>query len=245
MAHNTTTDVRLGTGSFTGGGSGPSPPVTKTARYPELPLRRRLLVMLVLMAFVSIGVNILFILGMREGAEPDVGSRVEHTKQTEGSLATDSDVLLETTSQYRLNLLILLGITVFCFGAIIYLFIKRFFAPIDSIARAAREISVGNLDVTAPSNTRDEVGRLGQTVNGIAANYQEILLFSGTKLGNMSETVERLETMLKEDPNLVVTEEHQALLDDLKADLDDLTDVVKDFTYYQAEFDGKKVIAGS
>lgn len=245
MAHDSTTNIRLGTSSFVGGGPGPSPPARRNAQYPEVTLRRRLLVVFSLMAIVSVGVNVLFILGMQVSSEPGAHSEIEHTTLNAGTSPLGSGKGLETTARYRSNLLILLGVTAVCFGTIIYLFVKRFFVPVDKIAKSAQEISVGNLSVTAPSNTMDEIGRLGQAVNNIAANYQEVLLFSGTKLGTMSETVERLEKMVQEEPNLEDSEEYRAQLNALKSELDDLINVVKEFNYYQAEFDGKKVIAGS
>ena len=64
-------------------------------------------------------------------------------------------------------------------------------APLDEIARSGMEISNGDLSVSAPSNTVDEIGELGQVVNQIAANYQEVLLFTGTTAGNSHEAVEK------------------------------------------------------
>jgi methyl-accepting chemotaxis protein len=58
--------------------------------------------------------------------------------------------------------------------------------PLERTTAAARRIAQGNLDILVPINVRDEIGDLGEQINDIAMNTQEILLCmwnSSSRLG--------------------------------------------------------------
>lgn len=143
---------------------------------------------------------------------------------------------------FRNHLLLVLAITALCFAAIIYLFVRRLLAPLDEIAKTGMEISNGNLDVSAPTNTLDEIGELGQVVNQIAANYQEVLLFTGTTAGNSHLAVERMEKLLNRKQPSESVEELQEQVDIVKRDLETLEEMVKEFRFFETYFDGRKVV---
>jgi methyl-accepting chemotaxis protein len=161
--------------------------------------------------------------------------------QAKGDQPGDPSHDVSVLYAYRNQMVALLGITIACFGAIIYLFLRKVAAPLNAVAYAAKEISRGNLTVTVPSPRRQEVGELGQLVNEVAANFQEILLLTGTTVGNANSALNRMEELMKSQSGLDCEGPLQEHVRAIKQDLETLSDVVKNFEFYETRFDGYKV----
>lgn len=135
-------------------------------------------------------------------------------------------------------MVMLMALTTGCFGAILYLFAKKVVAPLRGVNEVASEIAAGNLSASVPSPLRHEMGDLGQTVNDVAANFQEVLLFTGTTVGNVRCSLEEVEKLLKSGALPNTHSRLQEHVEAAKRDLDGLGSVVQSFTFYQASFSG-------
>jgi methyl-accepting chemotaxis protein len=127
---------------------------------------------------------------------------------------------------------------------VVYLFVKRIVVPLNLVTQIAKDLSRGNLSVSALKNPHGDVGELGAALNDLAANFQEILLLMGTTVGNSSSTVEKIERAL-ETPNAASRDEIREQLEDLRKDLNLLRSLVHEFEFYQTRFDGQKVVSDS
>jgi nitrogen fixation/metabolism regulation signal transduction histidine kinase len=121
------------------------------------------------------------------------------------------------------------------------LFIRKVAVPIQGVAHAASEIARGNLAVSVPSAIRHEVGDLGQFVNDMAANFQEVLLLTGTTVGNATGSLERIEDLLKSEANPEPKAQLQEHVNSVKRDVESLGSVLKSFKFYQTSFNGREV----
>ncbi len=70
-------------------------------------------------------------------------------------------------------------------GVIMVLFTKKIMIPLSEILEAVRLISDGDLSVTVPAYTRDELGELAGRINELSANYQELMLLTKDITGQM------------------------------------------------------------
>lgn len=61
------------------------------------------------------------------------------------------------------------------FGVIIFYFTRTITTPLQQLTQVAEEISTGNLDVTAPVDSLDEVGTLGETINRMTEQLRDTL----------------------------------------------------------------------
>ena len=191
-----------------------------------------------LLAFVSIGVNVAFIWDTKSLIQQKSGPPSIEASATGGVSEMDRQSLLAT---HRNRLLVLLGVTACSFAVIIYLYMKMVVAPLDIVARAAKEISKGNLKVTAPTNPAGQIGEFAGAINDLAANFQEVLLLTGTAVGNSREALDRIEKNIGQQGR-VVDEELRRQIDLIRDDLTMLASVVKEFDFYQVRFDGRKVM---
>jgi len=152
--------------------------------------------------------------------------------------ASDSSGVLSSVGAY---LAILVSVTVACFGGIIYLFFKKVVIPLRSVTHAASEIAGGNLAFTVPPALRHEVGDLGQLVHDMAANFQEVLLLTGTTVGNATSSLDQIDELLRSEANPIPQSRLQEHLDSVRRDVDSLGLVLKSFKFYQTAFNGKEV----
>lgn len=61
------------------------------------------------------------------------------------------------------------------FGVIIFYFTRSITTPLQELTHVAEEISNGNLEVTAPVDSLDEVGTLGETINRMTGQLKDTL----------------------------------------------------------------------
>lgn len=137
--------------------------------------------------------------------------------------------------------MVLFVLNLACFGSFLYLIVRRVMRPLDVIAKGAREISEGNLDVGIPLEASRDPAGLGETITDIAVNYQEVLLYTGTTVGDCKNVVDEIERMLNRNEGDVNAREIEEYLATIRAELDSLSEMVSDFRYYGTFFDGREV----
>lgn len=64
-------------------------------------------------------------------------------------------------------------------------------APLEKLTRVAEDIASGNLDSRATIKTRDEVGVMGNALNNMASNSQELITMLNNALSERTHSVER------------------------------------------------------
>jgi methyl-accepting chemotaxis protein len=116
---------------------------------------------------------------------------------------------------------VMLGILLAALALVFFLFMKKVTGPLRRILEATDEISSGNLSVQVSVVGADELGRLAQGINGLAANTQELLLLSRqvaaraqTGLGrarSAPDGVERDEALAELEGSI---EEHERLIEE-------------------------------
>ncbi|HMK34681.1 MAG TPA: HAMP domain-containing protein [Desulfomonilaceae bacterium] len=218
-------------------GNNHSPPREQKTVLRSAVRRNKLMFTFCLLACISIGINVKLVL--------DVSSELSRGSYVSGSLslAANGDPAPGpgTLSDVRNGILFLLGITIISFGSIILLYKRRVVEPLNELSDTVREISRGNLSVTAPSG-HNQIGEIGGVINELAANFQEVLLLTGTTAGNSRCSLELMEQALQMDKNSPDFHRVKEQVDAIKKDLDLLGSVVQDFEFYHTHFDGQKVV---
>lgn len=166
--------------------------------------------------------------------------------RSEGEHASESLMPVAEVStlaeSHRSRLLILLLVFALCFVSLTVLTSLWLVKPLKAVLETAREISYGNLDVSVEKQDNGVVGALADTMNDIAVNYQEVLHLAGTKVGNSLENIEDMEQSLENSNSHPPTEEIQQRLGMVKAELEMVSETLRDFRFYQTRFDGRKVV---
>jgi methyl-accepting chemotaxis protein len=201
--------------------------------------RNKVLLVFCLLALAAVFVDMKFVFDvsgeMTKAGNVGVGNPVSEPLIT-------VPVYAEVRDYVRHRMSLLLGVMILCFGSMIYVYVHKIHRPLKQLTSAAKQMSNGNLSVPIRSNGHDEVGELAGVITDLAANYQEVLLLTGTAVGKSSAAVERIEKVLDRTGQSAGQEELQEQVEVIKRDLEMLGSVVKDFEFYQTHFDGRKVV---
>lgn len=142
---------------------------------------------------------------------------------------------------HRTGLYVIMAAILASFGVILVLFISRIVVPLNAITAVVRSMADGDLTVSAPETLPYDMRPLGQGLNDLAANFQEVLLFTGATTGNLRNELEALEARLSRQDAHVDTDELKMNISELRLEVETLSAMVEQFKYYQADFNGKEV----
>ena len=203
------------------------------ARSPKFGPGNRLVLIFCVLALIAVAANVTLIvdLSTKVASAPAAveAQPAGPLPEKPGSFAFHESV------RHRLTLV--LGVTAICFAVMIYLFVSRVVTPLRAVTKASRDMAEGNLSITAPSGHNGELGELGHNINDLAVNFQEVLLLTGTVVGNSSSVVERIEKALERE-GLADGNDLNEQITALRKDLEMLRSVVADFRFYHTHFAG-------
>lgn len=204
--------------------------------------RNKVLLVFCLLAFAAVVVDMKLVFDVRD--QMTKAGKVPVSNPVSETLINDP-LQAETLDYVRSRMSLVLGVMILCFGSMIYLYVYKIHRPLKRLTSAAKEMSNGNLGALIPSDGHGEMGELAEVINDLAANYQEVLLLTGTAVGKSSSAVERIEKVLDLSGESSGQEELREQVGLIKTDLEMLGSVVKDFEFYQTHFDGRKVVPTS
>ena len=147
----------------------------------------------------------------------------------------------------RIQNRVISGIFVLLFCVIIFMYvIMRYFVhPIENMGKTVYRMTMGHLDEMVSTCANPEIDKLGELINDLAINLQEILLHVWSHTSQDMELLDRIvkECSTKSGGNGIPA----AIKDDLRIirqDIEDMQNMVKAFDYYHVRFEQEKIIAG-
>lgn len=111
---------------------------------------------------------------------------------------------------------------------VLVMFIKRITGPLQLMVEESRHISDGDLSRTIGIGKRDEIGLMGETINGLTSNIQEIVAFGLSAGDAVRDPLEKLRKRVGNDS------ECQEQLDRIDEILGGFNCLLKDFTLLPA-----------
>ena len=82
---------------------------------------------------------------------------------------------------------------------VLIMFMRRITGPLQHMVETSRLISDGDLSQTVRVRSRDEIGLLGETINGLTSNIQEIVAFGLSTEEAIRDSLEDLRSGLEEE----------------------------------------------
>jgi methyl-accepting chemotaxis protein len=120
---------------------------------------------------------------------------------------------------------------------------RRFDRSVVVLLRALEQLARGQLNETVAIDTPDEFGRMGASINELAANLQELLLYIWKQTGECLSMLEYIHNNpeLRHDRRLTL--ESLGYLKQLTESVDDLREMAKSYVFYDVSLDGNKTHA--
>jgi methyl-accepting chemotaxis protein len=120
---------------------------------------------------------------------------------------------------------------------VLVMLIRRITRPLQQMVEHSRIISEGDLSKTIEIRRQDEIGLLGDTINGLTSNIQEIVALSLSAEASLRVSVHALRELTPNSPQA------QDCLADMEQTLSGLRDILEDFKLFPAPLAEKDGVA--
>lgn len=201
-------------------------------------MRRWLLFYLVLVLLITAVLWVLIYIGI-------AGTVASYAPLLESADTAASKQLPWTDFKISLLLLLFAGLLMnTCLGYLWYRILsRRFDRSVVTLLRALEQLARGQLNETVSIDTPDEFGRMGASINELAANLQELLLYIWKQTGKCLTMLEYIHQNpdLRHDRRLTLESLHY--LEQLTKSVDDLREMAKSYVFYDVSLDGNKAHA--
>ncbi len=111
---------------------------------------------------------------------------------------------------------------------VLIMLIRRITGPLQQMVEQARLICEGDLSRTVTIRRQDEIGLIGDTINGLTCNIQEIVAFGLSTESSVRPAIEELRVRAGADPLC------SAQLDEIDARLVGFRDILEGFKLFPA-----------
>ncbi len=126
-------------------------------------------------------------------------------------------------------------------------FIRNVVLPLNEIARATKKITDGDLTVTVPVKTEDEIGEIGNRINDLSANLQEILLDVWNGSTHSMRLIDEIDNSIRcRECNCIncISPELRKELEFVRRHTEDMQAIVQAFDLYDVHLEDGKVKSG-
>jgi methyl-accepting chemotaxis protein len=201
-------------------------------------MRRWMLFYLVLVLFITTLMGGLVYLGI-------TGTLATYTLSAETSAAVAYRQLSEANIRSSLLVLLVGGLLMSAgLGYLWYrILARRFDRLMDTLLRALEQLAHGQLNETVSIDTPDEFGQMGASINELAANLQELLLYIWKQTGKCLTMLEHIHNNPDLNQDRRLTLESLGHLEQLTESVDDLREMAKSYVFYDVSLDGNKAHA--
>jgi uncharacterized membrane protein len=198
-------------------------------------LRQRLLICFAATALVYLGIATVLIWGPGNGGFPDgilaslQASMLSPTNLPPNGRSSDAIV-----SEVQKRITIFVASVTFCVTGTLFLVAWKILKPLGGTIDAAKAITEGNLGETVPVRAHDEIGMLGELLNDVAANFQEVLLLVWNHTASSSRALQEIEAVVARSQSgggtLSEVRDHLTVVQE---DLHAIQEVARTFQFYR------------
>ncbi len=157
-------------------------------------LERQMLTYFGLIAVASLLITVEFVWGLQK-AMSEVGAL------TDGAPAADTAeiVVLNVLSALRNKAFMMCVVQVVVTLIVLIMLIRRITGPLQQMVEQAKVICEGDLSRSIEIRRKDEIGLLGETINGLTSNIQEIVALGLAADSAVQSPLERLRALTGHD----------------------------------------------
>lgn len=138
--------------------------------------------------------------------------------------------------------LLLLTLLIAAQTAALFFFHHYVIKPLAHVHAATRQMTDGHLDSLIRISRQDEVGRLGESINDLAVNMQEVLLFVWNHSQQSRELFDRAAARLDAPEPLPAIQDD---LEEMRQNNEDLKAIVLSFSYFEIRLEHERMLAES
>jgi len=206
-------------------------------------LRKRLLIYFILIIFVtlSVGAQLIF-----EAGSTRLLSQISDAVAVENAdgeyITPDMAGVVQVLKNLQYRMILVMAIVFVCIVATMFVFIRNIVEPLDAIGKSAKLITDGHLDETVPIRCNDEIGKIGELINDLAINLQEVLLHVWNHTCQDIRLMDNIADIIHSQPDEIMPEGIREQFDFVRRDIEEMQEIVKAFDYYNIRFEGDRLV---
>lgn len=182
------------------------------------------------------------LIGNLESTMMDLSTMASISKNVPASAETLSTHPAEAVQRFRVIVLFSMAVIILSLAVAGIYLSRTVLQPIEKTTIAAKQIASGRLDNIIPIQSHDEIGDLGEQINDIAMNAQEVLLYMWNMSDQLNEFLTNASKSLNSgrreiSPEIVL--EHIA---DAASALREMRGAIEAFGLYGVKIDKEKVL---
>jgi len=166
---------------------------------------------------------------------------------TSAGSAAGSAASTMTPAALKLRLLLLLSASALAvlLAALIWMRIvmRQIHRPMLAIRRALFRLAQGRLNETVAMDSVGEFRQMGDKINELAANLQELLLCIWKQTGQCLATLEKLQDDSEQRHKCALPEQNIEQLHQVIASIENLREMAKAYVFYDVRLDGEQTLA--
>lgn len=192
-----------------------------------------MIIYFLLIGFASILVGVEFLADFHSGALKDAIWQNIKSSQLE---PLNPDDIFAPIDRMRSKAILMVGIIMFVVIIVLMMFIKNITEPLQHMIKLSHKISSGDLSQTINIQANNELAELGNVINEMSSNLQEIILLSQRTCDGgrdfVRNTIERLDDGFVD--RQAVSDVRQSL-ENFRSELNMLDEVIAYFNFYTLE----------
>lgn len=196
-------------------------------------IQRTMIIYFLLIGFASILLGIEFLADFHGGKlKNEIWAYIQQTGQS----AIDQDTLFAPIDRLRSKAILMVVIIMVVMVIVLTMFIKHITEPLQHMIQVSREISAGDLSQAVKIDAKNELAELGNVINEMATNLQEVTLLSQAMCSNGKRIIDDTLDQINETEDLDA-EKHNlhGAISKLKNELATLSEVIDQFNFYSVE----------
>jgi methyl-accepting chemotaxis protein len=202
----------------------------KNSRYS---LQRTMIIYFLLVGFASLLVGVEFLAEFQNGkVKTEIWENI--TRQDPDRL--DREAVLAPIDRLRSKALLMIAIVMLVMVIVLTMFIKNITEPLQHMIKLAQKISSGDLSPTIRIHANNELSELGNVINEMASNLQEIILLCRSICENGRQLIDQAQQKLTDD--VMSPEDRNCLrrqVDRLGDELLMLDEIIAYFSFYSLD----------
>ncbi len=192
-----------------------------------LRLEKKFVVYFSIIIIVILSISIEMVI---ESASPYLEKEIRYNIQSKNSIdeIKVSDIMTPLKKQQK-KLFMIIIILIILMTLLFYHFTKEVVSPLQKIIQESKKILNGDLTISISLSTTDEIKDVGETINELTANMQEIVIQVKNWIGNIEELNEKLKKELYTNEYILKDKELNKNLTKLLKEYKENTELLSDF----------------
>ncbi len=192
-------------------------------------LERKMLTYFGLIAAASLMITIEFVYAIH-AATPEPGVFSDPSRLT----AATGKHLIEALRSLQNKAALLFVVQALVTLIVLIMFMRRITGPLEHMVECSRSIVEGDLSRTVEVRSKDEIGLLADTINGLTSNIQEIIAFGLSVDSSLREDLAALRAGIDSNPDAL------GRIDEMEEKLAGLRGILQDFTLFPAPLESSE-----